>query len=161
LAYIDGELDPRERELIQTFADHWQISFDWQMTRPNHVPAPALRLQALSEAVTRYLAMAPPADQVRQLGDLVSLVIRADGKVTTEEEMTLAETTNHLQVYLGAGSANYCYVNIVPRSSEQAAALLNLVVNVEERQVAGSRVYFVGPTSPPFTANRSLNSIGP
>jgi hypothetical protein len=145
LSYLDGDLDLREQELIQTFADHWQIPLDWQKMAANRLHAPALRLQALSDAVTSYLAMSPPADQVSQLGDLVSLIIRADGKVTTEEEITLAETTNHLQVYLGNGDANYCYVNIVPRSSEQAAALLGLVVNVEECQVAGSSTYFVGP----------------
>lgn len=145
LAYLDDDLDPRERELIQTFADHWQIPLDWQLMAANRLQAPALRLQALSDAVTSYLALSPPADQVSQLGDLVSLIIRADGKVTPEEEITLAETTNHLQVYLGGGDANYCYVNIVPRSSEQAAALLSLVTNVEERQIAGTSTYFVGP----------------
>jgi hypothetical protein len=145
LAYIDDDLDPREQELIQTFADHWQIPFDWQMIGANRFPAPSLRLQALSHAVSSYLAMSPPADQARQLGDLVSLIIRADGKVTTEEEIILAETTNHLHAYISDGDPNYCYVNIVPRSSEQATSLLSLVMNVEERQVAGASTYFVGP----------------
>ncbi len=145
LAYLDGDLDPRERDLIQTFADHWQIPFDWQMIDAKRLPAPSLRLQALSHAVTGYLAMAPPADQARQLGDLVALVIKVDGKVTPEEEITLAETTNHLHAYLCNGDANNYYVNIMPRSSEQAAALLSLVMNVEERQVAGASAYFVGP----------------
>jgi hypothetical protein len=144
-ASIDDHLDPREQQLIQTFADHWQIPIVWDAIHAHRLSTPSQRLQALSHSVTDYLAMGPPADQARQLGDLLALIIRADGKVTTEEQITLAETTNQLNAYVGGGKVNYCYVNIVPRSSEQATAIVSLLINVEERQIAGGRTYLVGP----------------
>ena len=145
LAYIDDHLDPRERELIQTFADHWQIHLNWEAIHAHRLSTPSRRLQSLSQAITDYLAMAPPADQARQLTDLVALIIRADGQVTAEEDITLAETTNQLNAYGCGRKADYSYVNIVPRSSEQATALVSLLMNVEERQVAGGSTYLVGP----------------
>ncbi|MEI6359790.1 MAG: hypothetical protein WCO50_05620 [Synechococcus sp. ELA619] len=145
MAYIDDHLDPREQALIQTFVDHWQIALDWDTIHAHRLSTPSLRLQSLSHAITSYLAMSPPADQVRQLGDLVGLVIRVDGRVTAEEEITLAEATHQLNAYGRGGKVNYCYVNSVPRSSEQATALVSLLMNVEERQVAGGSTYLVGP----------------
>jgi hypothetical protein len=145
LAYIDDHLDPRERALIQTFADHWQIALDWDTIHAHRLSTPALRLQSLSDAISRYLAMGPSADQVRQLGDLVALVIRADGRVTAEEDISLAEVTHQLNAYRRGGKANLRYVNIVPRSSAQASALVSLLRTVEERQVAGASTYLVGP----------------
>jgi len=65
---------------------------------------------AISEpAITSYLAMGPPADQVRQLGDLVGLLIRVDGRVTAEEDITLAEATHQLNAYGRGGKPDYCY----------------------------------------------------
>ena len=145
MAYIDDHLDPREQALIQTFVDHWQIALDWDTIHAHRLSKPSLRLQSLSHAITSYLAMSPPADQVRQLGDLVGLVIRVDGRVTAEEEITLAEATHQLNAYGRGSKVNYCYVNIVPRSSDQATALVSLLMNVEERQVAGGSTYLVGP----------------
>jgi len=145
LAYIDDHLDPSEQALIQTFADHWQIALDWDTIHAHRLSTPSLRLQSLSHAITTYLGMGPPADQVSQLGDLVGLVIRVDGRVTAEENITLAEATHQLKSYVTGGKPDYCYVNIVPRSSDQATALVSLLMNVEERQVAGGRTYLVGP----------------
>ncbi len=145
IATIDDHLDPREQALIQTFADHWQIPLDWHAIEAQRLSTSSLRLQSLSHAITQYLSMAPPADQARQLGDLVALVIRVDGKVTPVEEISLAESTNQLNAYVCGGNVDYCYVNIVPRSSEQARALVSLLMNVEERQVAGGSTYLVGP----------------
>ncbi len=145
LAYIDGELDQAERQLIQTFADHWQIGLDWQAIHDYQLANASLRLRSLSQAVTSYLELNPPKDQARQLADLSALIIRADGKITVEEEITLAETTNQLNSYVHGSNAEYHYVNIVTRSHEQAGALLALLDSVEERQVAGGTTYVVGP----------------
>ena len=145
LAFIDGELDQAERQLIQTFADHWQIALDWQAIHDHQLANASLRLRSLSQAVTSYLELNPPKDQARQLADLVVLIIRADGKITVEEDITLAETTNQLNSYAHGSSAVYHYVNIVTRSHEQAGALLALLDSVEERQVAGGTTYLVGP----------------
>ena len=145
LATIDGHLDQAERELIQTFANHWQISLDWQAICGHLQANASLRLRSLSQAVTSYLELNPPKDQTRQLADLVVLIIRADGKVSVEEEITLAETTNQLNGYANGSSAAYHYVNIVTRSDEQAGALMGLLDHVVERQVAGGTTYLAGP----------------
>ena len=145
MATIDGHLDQAERELIQTFANHWQISLDWKTIYGHQQANASLRLRSLSQAVTSYLELNPPKDQARQLADLVVLIIRADGKVSVEEEITLAETTNQLNSYAHGSSAAYHYVNIVTRSDEQAGALMGLLDHVVERQVAGGTTYLAGP----------------
>ena len=53
--------------------------------------------------------MGPPADQVRQLGDLVGLLIRADGRVTAEEDIALAEAAHQLNAYGRGGKPDDCY----------------------------------------------------
>ena len=145
LVTIDGHLDQAERELIQTFANHWQISLDWQAICGHLQANASLRLRSLNQAVTSYLELNPPKDQARQLADLSALIIRADGKITVEEEITLAETTNQLNSYVHGSNAGYHYVNIVTRSDEQAGALMGLLDHVVERQVAGGTTYLAGP----------------
>jgi hypothetical protein len=118
---------------------------DWQAIHDHQLANASLRLRSLSQAVTGYLELNPPKDQARQLADLVVLIVRADGKVTVEEDITLAETTNQLNAYGHGRNAEYCYVNIVTRSPEQAGALMGLLDRVVERQVAGGTTYLVGP----------------
>jgi len=118
---------------------------DWQAIHDHQLANASLRLRSLSQAVTSYLELNPPKDQARQLADLSVLIIRADGKITLEEEITLAETSNQLNSYVHGSNAEYHYVNIVTRSHEQAGALMALLDTVVERQVAGGTTYLVGP----------------
>ena len=60
LATIDGELDQAERQLIQTFADHWQIALDWPAIHDHQLANASLRLRSLSQAGDQLLGIESP-----------------------------------------------------------------------------------------------------
>lgn len=144
IALIDEELDRRERDFIQSFADAWglQLSWDELTSRGSKGGIDTIRLR---DAVSEYLATSPPSGQVEQLGDVIVALVHADEKVTSEEDLILDEVGGLLSSYGdretdGPGFA----VALVPQSEDQDQAIRSVLPNLRMEEVAGGRAYVVG-----------------
>lgn len=148
VAVIDNDLDQKEVDLIQSFAERWNIDLDWMkikklMEDDNHVTYNDLRKHMME-----YIRMSPPEAQVNQLGDLLKTMVQADGQVTEEEELALEELTGIIREYC-ANEEEYeserYYIAIVPQSSKQEASIHLIFPNLEKVKIAGGEAYIIGP----------------
>lgn len=144
VALIDEELDDRERDFVQTFADSWGIELSWDdlSRRRTEGGLDAIRLR---DTVVRYLATSPPPGQVAQLGDVVVSLVHADEQVTPEEELVLSEVGGMLGAYVdGKADQPRFAVALVPQSEEQDLAIRSLLPGLSKEPVAGGSAYVVG-----------------
>ncbi len=144
-AYIDRELDDREKTLIESFASEWALPIDWgKYDRLDTLEGAASLIQA-QLAVSRYLETSPPAEQVAQLFDVLQALVRADDEVSSEEQLILDEAHGMLANYVDESDAQPSYtVVIAPQSGKQDKAISALMPNVEKTEIAGGSVYVAG-----------------
>lgn len=124
-AAIDDNLDEREIRFIEHFARRWNIDLDAVLqSRADDVaqggPAAFARLR---ERVGNYVAMSPPVEQARQLGEVLSMLTEVDEHVAESESAMLDELLGLIENYTGPAQRTGYYVLIVPQSPEQAEAL--------------------------------------
>lgn len=156
LAWIDQEMDERERAFIARFAASWGIDL-----KPGDLAGGgeegAGGYLELRRAVAGYLATSPPAAQVRQLGDVIHALVRADASVSAQESLILEELDGLLAAYLsGEGEAPGSdgapgeegtprhAVAIVPQEPDQDEAVRELMPDAREERLQGGRAYVVG-----------------
>lgn len=143
LAAIDRHMDQREIELIEEFAERWKID------------APDLTAGSLEgggdlldirKSVSAYIDLQPPREQATQLMDVMQLFVKADAKVTEEEEIALEELTGIIQHYIDEDPAEQSMfeVLIVPQTDAQVDAVNQLIPGTEMRTLRGGRVFSVG-----------------
>jgi hypothetical protein len=144
-AYIDRELDDREKALIETFAKDWAVPMDWgKYHRLDNLEGAASLIKA-QLAVSQYLETSPPAQQVAQLFDVLRALVRADDQVASEEQLILDETHGMLANYVDESDAKPGYaVVIAPQSGKQDKAIGALLPHVEKSELAGGSVYVAG-----------------
>jgi hypothetical protein len=144
-AYIDRDLVAREQELIQSFADTWNIDIDWKEHRKLATLDQSVGLIKTRETVARYLKTSPPDDQVAQMIDVLHALVKIDEKVSTQEKLIFDEVQNFMLGYIdGAnGEANYKVI-IAPQNRGQDAAIAALLPDVQKIKVAGGSAYLVG-----------------
>jgi tellurite resistance protein len=146
IAWIDGELNQREREIIQNFADSWQIDLPWEELQRRAQAAGGTRLGTLRQSVENYILTSPPPKQATQMADVIALIVAADGKVTEDEDTMLAELTGLLGAYAGGGAeARAHFVALVPRSLEQEQAMETLLSGVHRQPMVGGVAFVAGP----------------
>ncbi|MFT5571635.1 MAG: hypothetical protein ACI9FR_000554 [Cryomorphaceae bacterium] len=145
-AWVDDNLDPREREYIQSFADSWNIELDWAAIQiPDESDSLHANLAKTHELVSLYLETSPPNDQVNELADVLKILTEIDEQVSEQEEIILDESLAMLSNYSNAEAAHTNYsVVIAPRNNEQTSALKALLPNSDEVAVAGGSGYVVG-----------------
>jgi hypothetical protein len=143
LAAIDQHMDEREIELIQEFARKWKIDAS-ELTAGDLDEAGDLL--AVRSAVLKYVDMRPPRDQAAQLMDVLQVFVKADAKVTAEEEMALEELTGILEEYVADDPTDRSIfeVLIVPQNDGQVAAIAELIPGVEMTALRGGDVFSVG-----------------
>lgn len=145
VALLD-DLDEREKKLIQIFADNWRIDVAWDDFLSRRAADRGSRFTTLRASVAEYLATNPPSDQAAELSDVISRVVKADEKVTPEEEIVEAELAGMLAAYCGdVGSRPSFYSAIVPQSADQDQAMATLLPGLERRTVPGGIAYLAGP----------------
>lgn len=145
-AWIDDELDEREKQYIQNFADSWNLEVNWSVhgSTKNNKDLHA-NLTATHELVDSYLLTSPPSDQVDELADVLTQLTQIDDEVTEAEEILLEEVLAMLTGYKGDdGGSEHHAVVIAPRSEEQTNMLKALIPDSEEVAVAGGWGYVVG-----------------
>jgi tellurite resistance protein len=146
IAWVDGDLDPHEREIIQNFADAWQIDLPWQELQRRAQTSGGMHLGRLRQSVENYILTSPPPKQAMQMADVIALIVAADGKVTEEEDTMLAELTGLLGTYAGGGAtARAHFVALVPRSPEQEQAVETLLSGVRRQPMVGGVAFVAGP----------------
>ena len=142
MAAIDHEVDPREVELIKEFAHRWRV------------PMPEIAAGAvdqadilhLRESVTSYLDTTPPTEQAAQLLDVLRLFVRADERVSREEELMMEEIGGLISVYASDDDTplDIYEVLIVPQTDEQIDAVHSLIPGIEMKERRGGRVFSAG-----------------
>jgi hypothetical protein len=143
MAAVDGEIDRREIELIQTFADEWNLPIDWLKQQPS--ASSSGRIVESHKALMAYMDTTPPAAQAAQLLELLQLLIDADDKCSDEEQMAFGEMNGVIRHYLDGGAVGAKFtVIIVPQNDQQAEAIRLLLENVEPQSYAGGKGYTAG-----------------
>lgn len=143
MAEVDKHVDEREIELMRLFARRW------------HVDLPDLRagdrehgsdMMQVRKSVETYLAVSPPAEQARELVDVLQLFVQADEKVTREEELVMEEISGMISAYAASGDdgGRMHEVVIVPQDDAQTDAVRSLLPGVEPKSARGGRVFAVG-----------------
>ena len=143
MAAVDGNVDPREAELIQPFADEWNLSIDWDAipvaTSSNS------RIVETQETLMTYLDTTPPHTQVAHLLEVLQLLINADEDCSSEEQLAFAEISGQIRQYLSADPVKEAFsVVIAPQDEQQDEAIRLMLKNVEVHAYAGGKGYTVG-----------------
>jgi len=141
VAMVDNDLDDKERDFIQGFADNWGIKVDWDLIK-KYADESQQRFSELRRAMSSYLSTSPPKEQASQLIDVISLLVNVDDVVTEEEDLMLSELTGLIMKYLGKGSEVDVYqVAVVPQSKEQEQAVEELLKDLKKEFIAGGWAY--------------------
>lgn len=145
LAMIDEELDEKEQELISLFAKEWNIPYSVEKLNKERFVGTEKNYIRLRTSVIDYLDREPPAEQVAQFKDMVNELIKADNKVTQEEELISSEILGLISNYLTKEQTGNIYqVIIVPQRPEQEEIIKDLLPDSVRVQTAGGIAYSIG-----------------
>lgn len=145
-AYLDDELDPKEVDSIETFADRWAIPLPpkehWKQF---HETDPSQRYQKIHSAFVRYLSLKPDQKELAQLHDCVKQLIMADGELAYEEQLFFSEISERLRAYESGETKELDWygVFLVPQTETQQAAIRSLMPQQEEYTLFSAQVYFL------------------
>jgi hypothetical protein len=145
VALLDDHLDDRERAFVDAFARNWGIDFQWDSITAV-VKEDALDFLPLRRDLQEYLATSPPAAQVKQLGEVLHVLINIDQTVTQHESLMMAEVDGMIDAYLRAtdhGGPMYAVV-LVPQGAEQDRAIALVLPDLPRREMHGGQVYVAG-----------------
>jgi len=145
IAMIDEEFDPKEQEIIQTFAKEWSIDYDWEKLEKERKASKDNSYMRLRKSLEDYLFHEPPDEQVAQLKDMITTMIEADDKVTEEEALISSELLPMIENYLKETSEFHEFkVLIVPQHPSQENAIKSLIPQAEKIQTSGGEAFSVG-----------------
>ena len=97
MAAVDGEIGPRERDLVQTFADEWDLTIDWNKLSSDS--SRRGRIIEVQKAITEYLDTSPPQSQAAHLLELAQLLIDADEHISLEEQTAFDEISRSISQF--------------------------------------------------------------
>ncbi len=145
MAMVDEDLDKREKDFIQSFADHWKIEIDWDHIK-SYADESGDRYEKIKKAMAEYLKTSPPEEQVNQLRDVFNLLVNIDEVVTEEEQLIMDELEGQIAEYLNKEDELEIYrVAVVPQSLEQEDAVAKLLKNLKKEKIAGGFAYLSEP----------------
>lgn len=136
LAWLDGELDERERLYIETFTH--QLEIDFEFLWDHQSPEKGIdKFNYLCQAVQQYLANNPPKKQVKLLSDLVHTLIAVDEKITLEEEVSVEEIESMIHNYADEKVSSFYQIIIHPKNAEQEKAILSEIPAAKPKCILG------------------------
>lgn len=145
LAMIDEELDPKELEIIRSFAREWNIDYNIEKFNEQRKQKKENRYMKLRKSLEDYLYREPPNEQVAQLKDMITTMIEADEKVTKEEELISSELIPMLDRYLSQDDDMVEYnVIIVPQNPTHETLIKEMFPNIRKIYTAGGVAYPIG-----------------
>jgi hypothetical protein len=143
LAWLDDELDQREHEYIQLFAN--QLEIDSEFILDGKPPEEGIdKFNTLRQLVQEYLAIEPPTEQVQLLGDLVQALIAADDKITPEEEVIAEEIAGMVDNSANRNQTIYYGIVIHPKNQEQETEIVTAIPAVKVECLLGDRAFVAG-----------------
>ncbi|MGK7901698.1 MAG: hypothetical protein AB4352_09830 [Hormoscilla sp.] len=146
IALIDEEIDPREKEFIQSFADNWNIDFDWEELTSKRTDGSNVSYVKLRQDVADYLATTPPQKQVSQLKDVITALVNIDEEVSEQEQLILAELNGLFSRYLDKHhNLEVYHVVVVPRSDRQEQVIATSFPELSQYSVIDGHAYHSGP----------------
>jgi len=141
LAMIDNDLDDKEKQYIQKFADNWHIDIDWFKVE-KYADDSGDKYNKLRNSLQAYLKSSPPKELATHLIDVISLLINADGKVTKEEALMESELVGIIKKYLGKeDEVDFFKVAVVPQNSNQDNAIRSRFPELDRVEIAGGFAY--------------------
>lgn len=144
LAMIDDNLDPKEQELIEAFANEWDIEYSVdKLNEHRHDDAQSNYIR-LRTSVQDYLDSEPPKEQAAQLKDMMQTMIEADDEISQEEELISSELMGLIQNYISDTNPDRFHVMIVPQDHSQHVSIKGLMPNAKQYDIAGGIAYSVG-----------------
>ncbi|MDF5728974.1 MAG: hypothetical protein PUP92_13360 [Rhizonema sp. PD38] len=100
----------------------------------------------LRQSMIEYLKTSPPANQVSELGDIISKLVKIDNYVSQEEEMMEAELQGLIANYLGKASVRNIYkVVVIPQNPQQEQSIFSLLPELTEQMIFGGSAYVIEP----------------
>lgn len=144
MALIDGKLDERERRFIEDVASRWKIDFEELLRERQKKPGHERSFIQLGESLESYLAKSPPAEQARQLADVLDMLISIDDSVSDEEHMMMEELGGTIGNYISGSEKAGFHVFIAPQNQSQEAALEEIMPDLKKQQLLGGEVLIVG-----------------
>ncbi len=130
---IDEVIDSREKEFIQSFADHWNINFSGENLTTNKGADGATNLINLRQDVTDYLATSPPQKQVSELKDIINALVNIDEEVSEQESLIMGELDGLLSEYINQqpNAARY-HVVVVPQNERQVQVVTTSTTGINK-----------------------------
>ncbi|MGD1711931.1 hypothetical protein [Dapis sp. BLCC M172] len=143
---IDEVLDPREKQFIQSFADHWDINFSWEILTTNKGADGAINMINLRQDVTDYLASSPPQKQVSELKDIINALVNIDEEVSDQEKLVMGELDGLLSEYISQepNAARY-HVIVVPQNERQVQVVTTSLSELTRYEVGEGFAYHSNP----------------
>ncbi len=146
LAMVDKDLDEREKEFIQDFADNWNIKIDFhkEFELASEQPTEQMQIE-LRNKLSDYLAVTPDRQQVAQFFDIITTLVSVDENVSTEEKFILDEIKGMIETYVSGEQAKMTYnVIVVPQDREERTTIRVLLPDVTPKAEWGGNIYFAG-----------------
>ncbi|WP_324235711.1 hypothetical protein [Okeania sp.] len=146
VAMIDEVIDPREKEFIQSFADHWGIKFSWENLTINKQVNSAVNLINLRQDVADYLVTSPPQKQVSELKDIIDALVNIDQEVSEQEKLIMGELDGLLSEFISQepNAARY-HVVVVPQNERQIQVVTTSLPELSKYQVGEGFAYHSSP----------------
>lgn len=146
LALIDKQLDEREKDFIQEFADRWNIKVEFEKMLEKTTATPTDQLYVdLRDRLSSYLSISPERTQAAQFLDIIDLLISVDETVSEEEQFIVAEIRGMLKTYINEGEAEQAFsVVVVPQDRKQRDAIRTLLPDARSHERWGGKVYSAG-----------------
>lgn len=146
LAMIDKDLDDREKEFIQAFADRWNIEIDFRKESDLAAKQPTEQLHVeLRNKLSAYLAISPDHKQASQFLDIINSLVSVDRTISDEEQFILDEVRGMIREYISEGDTEAAFtVIVVPQDREERAAIAALLPDVTPLTMWGGNIYHVG-----------------
>lgn len=143
MAAVDGVIDERERELVSSFAKEWRLNIDLDNIQVSS--SSNRRLVNTQRALQAYLKTSPPYAQVRELLDVLTLVIDVDEETSEEEQVAFDEISGQINQYLSEGLGGGSFIVVIaPQGEEQDEAIRLVLKKTEEYPYAGGKGYKLG-----------------
>jgi hypothetical protein len=142
VAYLDNTLNDKEKKLITEFAKFWKLDLptfeDWEI-------AAKTTMLEVRQCIEDYLEVSPPIEQVAELLDIITLIIKSDDIVTLEEHMLLEEVTSMINSYVkNTNVKKMHYILLVPQSEEQFDSVRDIFPDASLENRRGGRVFIRG-----------------
>lgn len=143
MAAVDGDIDQREIDLVQPFADEWNLSIDWASLAVSS--SNESRIIEVQKALMAYLDTGPQNKQVAHLLDVLHVLVDADNTRSEEEQLAFTEVKGQIGNYLTNDPAAAAFsVVVAPQDAKQDDAIRLLLSDVEPHTYAGGKGYTVG-----------------